>query len=172
MHDVHVVVEHRRLAEQNVGGVGVIGLLDGSHTIEPHHLDSTGAIGKQSLKTPFAALTHRTEREKPSLELHHRFIAMQLVDMVDDTAVDVTEGEIVQQVIIGTDVQFLPEQLGSLGTHTMQVLYVGVAQVRHRGSTDIRQVPGPLDGLSSDFEGHPRQAPRCVPCAPRPKRRR
>ena len=143
MHDVQVIVEQRGLAIQDVLRVGIISLLYRCHAIEPHDLDGAGAVGKQRLETPLASLAHRIEREETPLELDRGLIAPQLADVVEDAAVDIAEGEIVQQVVVGADAQFLLEQLGTLGAHAMQVLYVGMSQVRHLGSTGIRQAPGP-----------------------------
>ena len=142
VNDIQVGVEHRRLAIEDILRRGVIRLLNRRHTIEPHHLDGARAIGEQRLQTPFAALAHRVERDEPAPQLHCRLVAMQLIHMVNHAAVDVAEREIIQQVIVGRDAQFLLEQLGTLGSHAVQVLYVGVAQVRHC-STGIRQAPGP-----------------------------
>ena len=143
MDNVQMVAEHRRLAIEDVLGRGVIGLLDGSHTVEPHDLDGARAVGEERLQTALAALARRGEGEEAALELHCGLVTVQLVDMVDNAAVDIAEREVVQQVIVGTDAQLLLEQFGTFRSHAVQVLYVGMSQVRHRCPAGIRQGPGP-----------------------------
>ena len=140
-----MIIEQRRFAEQDVFRVGVVGALYRCHAVEPDDLDGARAVGEQGLQTALASLADGVEREEASPQLDRRLVAMQVIHMVDDAAVDVAEGEVVQQVIVGRDAQLLAEQFGTLGPHAVHVLYVGVAQVRHF-STSIRQGPGPWDG--------------------------
>ena len=42
--DIQTVIEHRRLAKQDVLSLGIIGLLNRGHAVEPHHIDGSCAI--------------------------------------------------------------------------------------------------------------------------------
>ena len=139
-----MVVEHRGLAEEDILRAGVISLLYRCHTVEPHDLDGARSVGKQGLQASLASLASRRESEEAPPQLDCSLVTVELIHVVDHATIDIAEREIVKQVVIGLDTQLLAEELSPLWSHTVQVLYVGVAQVRH-GSAGIRQAPSPWD---------------------------
>ena len=115
-----------------------LALLDGKYLASaPRHVLAN---------TTMDAFAHLAETFNNASHLNVRSGGLYLTYLVELAAVNVTVGEVIQQVIVGRDAQFLPEQLGPLGPHTVQVLYVGMTQVRHCCSTGIRQAPSPWDG--------------------------
>ena len=73
------------------------------------------------------SLASRGERDEASAQLHQRqVVALDVADVVDGAAVDVAEGEVVEQVGKGANVQLAPQYLGAFGSHARKVLHIGV----------------------------------------------
>ena len=76
-----------------------------------------------------------------ALELYVGHIAVNLVNIVEATAVDILVGKVIQQIMHGTDAQFLRQEGCPLWTHTLKILYVARREVVHNFSkTKVRQL--------------------------------
>ena len=145
MDDAVVILERRGFAEEQIFRAQTVGVLDVTHTVEPHNLDGARAIGEQRHQPLAHTLARCGEVDEPSTQLDIRHLTIDLVDVMNGAAVDVPEGEIVEQIVKGVDVQLLAQQLGTLRSHARQVLDVHAAQVITHVSGYFRPARGRWD---------------------------
>ena len=127
--DAVVVLERRGFSEEQIFHTGTVGVLDVSDTVEPDDLDGACAIGEQRHQPPARSLARRGEVDEPPTQLNIGHITADLVDVVYGASVDVSEGEVKEQVMECGYAQFLAQQLSAFGSHARQVLDVHSAQV-------------------------------------------
>jgi hypothetical protein len=101
-------------------------------------------IGKKSVEPAAGTLAMRSESNEPAFKLDVGHIALHVGDMIDGAAVDIAEWKIIEQVVIGVDVELLGEQVGTCRANALQVLHVHSCQFIHF-SGEFQQFSGRRD---------------------------
>ena len=128
---LNVPVEHRGLAEDDVRLAAVITFGSILDALKPHQINGARTVCKvcdESFVVPFA---YRVEGEYLSAELYIGHVAIYLAKSVDAAAVHILIRVICQEVANGCDAQFVGEEQGTVGPHTLQVFDV-LAEDVHR----------------------------------------
>ena len=99
--------------------------------LEPHQVHKARSVGKVGNQPPMASLSRHLETPYFAFQLDVGHAAVQLTDGVDAAAVHVFIGEIIQQVVQGTDTRFLIEHSGPLRSYARQIFDVKSSQVCH-----------------------------------------
>ena len=125
-------VEHGGFTEHDVLLVVLDNFLQVVHTLEPHQLQLPAGINHLSHHALFMALANHLAAPQNALHLHVRQVVVQVYNVVELGAVEVTEGVALNQVAIGKQAQLLLQQLGALQAHALQVFNLGLKKTHYR----------------------------------------
>ena len=124
MRHVDTPFEHLRLAEDDVGGTGLISLRNVFESLEPDKVDGTGTVGEVGHQTLRPTLTNLVEADNLSDQLDIRHITVDLRDMVELRAVDVFIRVISKHIAHRCDVEFFLQQVSPVGSDSLDEFYV------------------------------------------------
>ena len=122
MGEVDAVVEDRGLAEHEILGTDLVGLLGVFATIKPREVGDGSTVGEMRYDA-FFPRTHRESLETQNVadDLYERHVARQFVDGVDLRAVDIFVRIVFEQVTIGLDTELIAQHLLAVRPYARQV---------------------------------------------------
>ncbi len=138
MHHVQVIVEHRRLAEEDEHGPGNQARMHPLDPLEKDDFHLAAAVADDGLEPGNRIVLELFRRQfrpvfRQQAHLHHRGphlylrqVRVHVGNPDDGAAVDVAEGIQVHKVTDRTDSQFGFQKLRPFGTHARQILYGGI----------------------------------------------
>lgn len=131
MGEVEAVVEHARLAEDEVFLAWLEAVFNPFQTFEPHQFDASGVVG-ECRRNP------RNSRTAKGLHVAHRShelvidgVVAYLSDLMNLRTVDISEREIVEEVLKREDAEFLVQKFRPFRPDTLEVFYFRLQQIHN-----------------------------------------
>ena len=119
--EVEVVVELARLAEQHIFHARLEAVLDPFQTTEPHHLDAARLVVEEPRGACRSWCPNKFDVGDGADELVIHRIVVDVSHFLDLAAVDITERELVEHVLISGHAQLLLQDFGLLRPDALQI---------------------------------------------------
>lgn len=138
--EVEAVIKHARLAEDEIFLAWLEAVFYPFQTFEPHQFDGAGVVGESSCNS-------RNSRTAKGLHVAHRShklvidgVVAYLSDLMNLRAVDISEREIVEEVLKREDAEFLVQKLRPFRPHALEVFYFRLQQIHNNGIISAKLV--------------------------------
>ena len=124
MSNVNTSVKHGRLTEDNVFSIRLILAHHKLQSLKPYQINDSCSVREMTNQTSLASFPDCFKTKNFTAKLDIRHVPVYLMDVIKTATVNIFIREIIQQILKGTNIQFLRQDIRSLRAYSLQILDV------------------------------------------------